>query len=132
LTTGRVLDTTRLREKAGFTPAFTTLAAFDDFVGRLKPAVDARAIRGVEVRVASAIGVPARPAGPWRSRAAVAVGAIAGASLDEHNQDETQTVAPTASATAIPPTPPRRLFSIDGEAIRSSTVRSPRPGSRKK
>ena len=47
LTGGRVLDTTRLRGEVGFAPAFTTVAAFDDFVGRIDPCaqVDDRAGR---------------------------------------------------------------------------------------
>ncbi|MCI2416988.1 NAD-dependent epimerase/dehydratase family protein [Saccharopolyspora sp. K220] len=47
---GRVLDTTKLREEFGFTPRWTTLQAFDDFVrGRgLKPVVDPENVMAVE------------------------------------------------------------------------------------
>lgn len=49
---GRVLDTTRLRERFGFTPRWTTLQAFDDYVaGRgLRPVVDPESIRALERR----------------------------------------------------------------------------------
>ena len=42
---GRVVDTTKLRTEFGFTPRWTTVQAFDDFVaGRaLRPVVDAPA-----------------------------------------------------------------------------------------
>lgn len=49
---GRVLDTTRLRERFGFTPRWTTQQAFDDYVtGRgLRPVVDRDSILAVERR----------------------------------------------------------------------------------
>ena len=49
---GRVLDTTRLREGFGFTPRWTTLQAFDDYVaGRgLRPVVDPESIMALERR----------------------------------------------------------------------------------
>ena len=68
LTEGRVMDTTLLRERFDFTPAFSTLAAFDDFIGRLNPVVDPRMIRGAELRVASALGFRADDERPWRRR----------------------------------------------------------------
>ncbi len=47
---GRVLDTTRLRSEFGFTPRWTTVQAFDDFVrGRaLRPVIDPKRVAGVE------------------------------------------------------------------------------------
>jgi len=57
LTTGRVLDTTRLRERAGYLPHFTTVQAFDDFAAHLRPALPASTVRGVENRIASTLGV---------------------------------------------------------------------------
>src|SRR5690606_3188230 len=39
LSPGRVMDTSRLVNRFHFTPAYSTVAAFDDFVGRLRPAV---------------------------------------------------------------------------------------------
>jgi UDP-glucose 4-epimerase len=57
LTPGRVLDTTRLREQAGFTPAYTTVAAFDDFAARLRPAVSPQNIRSLERRVGALAGI---------------------------------------------------------------------------
>jgi len=57
LTPGRVLDTTRLREQAGFTPAYTTVAAFDDFAARLRPAISPQNIRSLERRVGALAGI---------------------------------------------------------------------------
>ena len=53
LSHGRVVDTTRLRERFGFTPAWTTAAAFDDFVrGRdLRRFPDPEVVAGVEQAV---------------------------------------------------------------------------------
>jgi UDP-glucose 4-epimerase len=47
---GRVLDTSRLRTEFGFTPRWTTVQAFDDFVrGRaLRPMIDPKRVAGVE------------------------------------------------------------------------------------
>ena len=42
---GRVLDTTRLRERVGYTPRFTTIEAFDDFAAALRPALAPDAVR---------------------------------------------------------------------------------------
>ncbi len=59
LSAGRVLDTTRLRERAGYVPRFTTIGAFDDFARTLRPALAPATVRQVEVRIAGAVG--ARP-----------------------------------------------------------------------
>jgi UDP-glucose 4-epimerase len=59
LSAGRVLDTTRLRERADYTPRFTTMEAFDDFARTLRPALAPATVRQVEVRIAQAVG--ARP-----------------------------------------------------------------------
>ncbi|MGH3934026.1 MAG: NAD-dependent epimerase/dehydratase family protein [Pseudonocardiaceae bacterium] len=47
---GQVLDTTLLRREFGFTPRWTTVQAFDDFVrGRaLRPVIDPKRVAGVE------------------------------------------------------------------------------------
>lgn len=74
LTAGRVLDTTRLKAEAGFTPAFTTAAAFDDFARTLRPALPVDLGSGGTVAAAptagparSASGSPAPPAPPIRT-----------------------------------------------------------------
>ncbi len=61
LIAGRVVDTTRLRDEAGFIPRFTTAAAFDDFAYTLDPAVNREQVRRTELKLAAAIGVIARP-----------------------------------------------------------------------
>lgn len=47
---GQVLESTRLRAEFGFTPRWTTVQAFDDFVhGRaLRPVIDPKRVAGVE------------------------------------------------------------------------------------
>ncbi len=57
LTSGRVLDTTRLRSRVGFTLAYSTAATFDSFVRTLDPAVSPEAVRAVEQRLAAMVGV---------------------------------------------------------------------------
>lgn len=54
---GRVVDTTRLRERFGFVPRWTTQQAFDDFVhGRdLRPLVSPERIRAAERELGRAI-----------------------------------------------------------------------------
>ncbi len=49
---GRVMDTTRMRSELGFTPKWTTIEAFDDYVrGRgLTPIIDPNWVRSVESR----------------------------------------------------------------------------------
>ncbi len=59
LSAGRVLDTSRLRDEVRFTPAFSTSAAFDDFVATLTPAIDRDTVRSAEVRMAGLVGVRA-------------------------------------------------------------------------
>jgi UDP-glucose 4-epimerase len=59
LSAGRVLDTTRLRERVGYLPRFTTIEAFDDFAASLRPALAPETVRQVEVRLAGVLG--ARP-----------------------------------------------------------------------
>ncbi len=61
LAAGRVLDTSRLVERVGYTPRYSTLEAFDDFARTLRPAVTPDTVRGLEVRVAGALGVRAEP-----------------------------------------------------------------------
>ncbi|MDQ4093246.1 MAG: NAD-dependent epimerase/dehydratase family protein [Actinomycetota bacterium] len=47
---GQALDTTRLRAEFGFTPRWTTVQAFDDFVHAraLRPVIDPKRVAGVE------------------------------------------------------------------------------------
>jgi UDP-glucose 4-epimerase len=54
---GRVVDTTRLRKDFGFTPSYTTLEAFDDFVRarQLRPLVDPALLVGTERAVLSVL-----------------------------------------------------------------------------
>lgn len=56
LSFGRVMDTTRMRVDLGYSPKWTTVEAFDDYLrGRgLKPIVDPRWVRSVERRVVTA------------------------------------------------------------------------------
>lgn len=61
LSPGRVMDTTRLVNRFHFTPAHSTVEAFDDFARRLRSAVPAEQLRKVEVRLTSAIGASAEP-----------------------------------------------------------------------
>ncbi|HZM65993.1 MAG TPA: NAD-dependent epimerase/dehydratase family protein [Nakamurella sp.] len=63
LTTGRVLDTTRLVERAGYQPHFTTVEAFDDFAAHLRPALPASTVRGVEKRITGTLGLMPERAG---------------------------------------------------------------------
>jgi UDP-glucose 4-epimerase len=62
LSAGRVLDTTRLRERVGYLPRFTTIEAFDDFAASLRPALAPETVRRVEVRLAGALGARPLPA----------------------------------------------------------------------
>jgi UDP-glucose 4-epimerase len=62
LSAGRVLDTSRLRERVGFTPRYSTIEAFDDFAITLRPALAPQTVRAVEVRLAGVLGVPPEPA----------------------------------------------------------------------
>jgi UDP-glucose 4-epimerase len=64
LTTGRVLDTTRLIERAGYQPHFSTVEAFDDFAAHLRPALPASTVRGVEKRITGTLGLRPERAGP--------------------------------------------------------------------
>jgi len=122
----RVLDTATLRQKVGFTPAFSTVAAFDDFVTRLHPVLDARSVRAAELRVAAALGVSAEPDGPW---------------LHPSSSSATSTTTPdlppdpgsiAAGRPGSGSAPARRLFSVGGEAARRSPGGAPRPGSRQR
>jgi UDP-glucose 4-epimerase len=61
LTSGRVLDTTRLHQQARFTCRYTSMQAFDDFVSTITPVLGPAAVRAAEVRVAAALGVRPLP-----------------------------------------------------------------------
>ncbi len=75
LSAGRVLDTTRLRERVGYQPGFTTIEAFDDFAASLRPALAPETVRRVEVRLAGALG--ARPLPEMVALAAPGGGSVA-------------------------------------------------------
>lgn len=104
LSAGRVMDTTRLRERVRYTPAFTTVEAFDDFAAHLRPVVTPQVVRGVEVRVAGTLGVRPLPDTPLLepSRAA---GSVTEELLAEQADDR---VVPAAGRP--------RLVGIDGHA----------------
>ncbi|MBV9649009.1 MAG: hypothetical protein JO296_02575 [Pseudonocardiales bacterium] len=53
LSFGRALDTTRLRTEFGFTPRWTTVQAFDDYVRAraLRPAIDPEWVAAVQRRL---------------------------------------------------------------------------------
>ena len=68
LTAGRVLDTTRLRNDAGFVCRYTTAEAFAEFAATIRPAVSRRLVRLTERGVAGALGVSALPDGPEPAR----------------------------------------------------------------
>jgi UDP-glucose 4-epimerase len=63
LCTGRVLDTTRLVEQAGYRPLFSTIEAFDDFASTLRPALTPETVRRAEVRIAGTLGARPLPVG---------------------------------------------------------------------
>ncbi len=59
LSSGRVLDTSRLITRVGFRPRYSTIEAFDDFATTLRPALAPDTVRGVELRLAHAVGARA-------------------------------------------------------------------------
>jgi len=103
LSAGRVMDTTRLRERAHYTPRFTTIEAFDDFAAHLRPVVTRQVVRGVEVRVAGTLGVQ-----PLPDIRALGPGEPAGSVVDESPADRG---AEEAGDGGRP-----RLVGIDGHA----------------
>jgi UDP-glucose 4-epimerase len=109
LSAGRVLDTTRLIERVGFTPQFTTVEAFDDFAASLRPALAPATVRRAEVRIATTLGAQPRAEGP----AVAVVAAPAGAA-------QVIDVDPTAEPAQVRTDPQRagrpRLVGITGEA----------------
>ena len=118
---GRVLDTTRLRERVGFTPRYSTLAAFDDFVGILEPALDARTVRSAELRITLAIGVRAESDETWPD---------APEALSATGAERPGSAGRVARISRPAPRP--KLFSIDGDGPRPAPARPIRPGGRKK
>ena len=64
LAAGRVLDTSRLSERVGYTPRYSTVEAFDDFALTLRPALASDTVRGLEVRIAGTLGARPLPDGP--------------------------------------------------------------------
>ena len=127
---GRVLDTTRLRDEVGFTPKFSTVAAFDDFAARLTPAVPARTVRAAEIAVATTLRVAPGAGSPER-QAPARSGWASAASMTG------SAVAPVAASSAMPTEVSDeaearpRLFSIQGSAGGSAPARSPRSGGSK-
>jgi UDP-glucose 4-epimerase len=77
LSAGRVLDTTRLRERVGYLPRFTTIEAFDDFAASLRPALAPETVRQVEVRLAGVLGTRPQPELPELAPAASGGGSVA-------------------------------------------------------
>ncbi len=60
LTYGRGVDTTRMRERLGFSPTFTTVGTFDDFAHhRLDALLPAQSVEKVERALAGVLGVGA-------------------------------------------------------------------------
>ena len=103
LSAGRVMDTTRLRERAHYTPRFTTIEAFDDFAAHLRPVVTPQVVRGVEVRVAGTLGVQ-----PLPDIRALGPGEPAGSVVDESPADRGTEEAADGGRP--------RLVGIDGHA----------------
>lgn len=103
LSAGRVMDTTRLRERAHYTPRFTTIEAFDDFAAHLRPVVTPQVVRGVEVRVAGTLGVQ-----PLPDIRALGPGEPAGSVADESPADRGTEEAADGGRP--------RLVGIDGHA----------------
>ncbi len=89
LSSGRVLDTSRLIKRVGFTPQYSTVQAFDDFAATMRPALPPSILRRLEVGLTRGLG--ARPE-PDRSPARSAGGSHA--------------VVGTPGAPAIDPTNP--------------------------
>ncbi|ACV77324.1 NAD-dependent epimerase/dehydratase family protein [Nakamurella multipartita] len=107
LSAGRVMDTTRLRERVGFIPTFTTMQAFDDFAAGLRPVVTPEAVRRVEVRVASTLGVQPLPDTPMPGAAVEPADSVTDVLL----------AGPDRSAADDPADGARpRLVGIDGHA----------------
>ena len=79
LMAGRVVDTTRLRTEVGFTPRFSTVAAFDDFAATLRPSVDRDSVRRAEERLLAGLGVAAPGPVPTPEPVAPRLVGIAGA-----------------------------------------------------
>jgi UDP-glucose 4-epimerase len=103
LAAGRVMDTTRLRERVHYTPRFTTIEAFDDFAAGLRPVVTPQVVRGIEVRLAGTLGVRPLPDVPALG-AGQPVGSVTEELLADRSADE--------SADGGRP----RLVGIDGHA----------------
>jgi len=114
LAAGRVMDTTRLRERVGFAPKFTTLEAFDDFAAGLRPVVTPEAVRRVEVRVAGTIGVRPLPDTPAIGVAGRAADSVVDVLLADH--DASGGGARAGAAAGDPGDTRPKLVGIDGHA----------------
>ena len=110
LSAGRVMDTTRLRERVRYTPRFTTMEAFDDFAAHLRPVVTPQVVRGVEVRVAGTLGVRPLPDTPALEPARTA-GSVTEDLLPGHAGGDGAAVADADAPAGRP-----RLVGIDGHA----------------
>ncbi len=125
LSSGRVLDTTRLRQRAGFVPEFTTIEAFDDFAASLRPVVSAEAVRRIEIRVADVLRVTPEPLGVEAITAgrptmtAVAESAGDGPSVTHPDPGAAGSAgrpSPVPTSIAPPETGRPRLVGITGDA----------------
>jgi len=119
LSAGRVLDTTRLRERVGYLPRFTTVEAFDDFAASLRPVLGPETVRRVEVRLAGALGARPMPdvaelvaLAPAGGSALEAADADAGAPADDAARSDNDFSAPGDEQTYGRP----RLVGITGDA----------------
>lgn len=119
LAAGRVLDTTRLIEQVGYTPQFSTVAAFDDFAASLKAAIASSTVRRAEVRLAGAFRTQALPEQP----ALLASPASGGGSVQVIDVEPAEPIQPPA-ATHSAGRP--RLVGITGEATGSPRRRRTR------
>jgi UDP-glucose 4-epimerase len=109
LAAGRVMDTTRLQDRVGYTPKFTTFEAFDDFAAGLRRVVTPEAVRAVEVRLASTLGIRPLPDTPAIG-GAEALGSVVDVLLAD-------TPAPSATDGSEPVDGARpKLVGIDGHA----------------
>ncbi|MGS0687580.1 NAD-dependent epimerase/dehydratase family protein [Nakamurella sp. GG22] len=114
LAAGRVLDTSRLVERVGYTPRFSTLEAFDDFARTLRPAVTPDTVRGLEVRLAGALGVRAEPARAELSGSEYDTGLAFGAATI---REMVEAAGPTAGAAPAGTTAPAGTAAPTGTGV---------------
>ncbi len=121
LAAGRVLDTSRLITRVGFTPLYSTIAAFDDYAATLRPAVAPETVRRLEVRLAGALG--ARPQ-PDRSLTGASAGSDAGVPAGPATDPLDPLLDPVGSPAAAlaPAGSPRSTVTIDRGTIDRGTI----------